>query len=315
MTTIEVEDVTKTYGDVTALDSVSLAVEAGRTVGLVGTNGAGKTTLFKLLLGLDRPDAGELRVAGVSPAEGAAVRRRVGYLPEQAGFPGSLTGREVLRFHARVRDVPGGERDRRVAETLDTVGLSTAADRRVGGYSNGMTRRLGLATAVVGRPDVLLLDEPTAGLDPQGVDAFHGVVERVADERDVTVVFSTHALAEVERLCERAVVVHGGRVRAAGTLDDLRTAADDRVTVRARPVDRAAALSVARDREAVEVVDDGDGDLVLRCPRGAAFDLVAALRDATALDGFEVREPGLEAAFREHVAGEGSDESEGGEPA
>ena len=303
MTTIRTEDVTKTYGDVTALDGVSLSVDGGGTVGLLGTNGAGKTTLFKLLVGLDRPDAGRLSVAGVSPADGVDVRRRVGFLPEQAGFPDVLTGREVLAFHARMRGVPAPERADRVAETLATVGLADAADRAVGGYSNGMNRRLGLASALVAEPAVLLLDEPTAGLDPRGVDAFHAVVERVATDTDVTVVFSTHALAEVERLCDRAVVLHEGAVRARGSVDELRRLAGDRVTVRLRlaaDADPDAAVAAAGCP-----VDARSGtELSLSCPRGDAFDAVAAAREAVDVEGFEVREPGLDAAFREAIGGE-----------
>lgn len=303
MTTITADNVTKTFGNVTALEDVSVSVDGGATVGLLGTNGAGKTTLFKLLLGLDRPDSGRLSVAGVSPDAGVAVRRRVGYLPEHAGFPSPLNGREVLDFHARMRGVGEGARSRRVDETLATVGLADAADRRVGGYSNGMNRRLGLGTALVAEPAVLLLDEPTAGLDPEGVEAFHEVVDRVAADDDITVVFSTHVLGEVEKLCDRAIVLHEGVVRAQGPIEELRRLAGDRVTVRLRLADGADPDAAVAAVDA-EVVARRDRVLTVSCPRGEAFDLLADVRDAVELDGFEVREPDLGDAFNVAIAGE-----------
>jgi Cu-processing system ATP-binding protein len=211
MNVIEIDDISKAYGDVKALNGLSLSVERGATLGVFGTNGAGKTTLFKLLAGLNRPDEGRVSVAGADPTEGTTVRERVRYLPEHAGFPPSLTGREILRFHARMRSVPREERSHHVERILHTVGLADAADRRVGGYSNGMNRRLGLGTALVGEPAVLILDEPTAGLDPDGIRAFHEVVESLAAETDVTIVFSSHALGEIQRLCDHRCVLSDER--------------------------------------------------------------------------------------------------------
>ncbi|MFC5368065.1 ABC transporter ATP-binding protein [Salinirubrum litoreum] len=219
---LEIDDVTVRYGDVTALNGVSLSVADGETLGLVGTNGAGKTTLFRLLVGHESPDAGSVQVAGHDPTAGPAVREAVGYLPEASGFRAALTGREVLRFHARLRGVPESARRERVARTLATVGLADAADRPVGDYSNGMARRLGLATALVADPDVLLLDEPTAGLDPNGVTAFDRLVGALAERTDTTVVVCSHVLSVVERLCDRVAVLEDGVVRERGSVADLR---------------------------------------------------------------------------------------------
>lgn len=301
---IDITDVTKTYGSVTALDGVSLTVPTGTTVGLLGTNGAGKTTLFRLLVGHAAPDSGDLEVAGLSAADGVAIRRRVGYLPENAGFPPTFTAREVLAFHADVRAVPADQRADRIDDVLATVGLADAADRPVGGFSNGMNRRLGLATALVARPRVLLLDEPTSGLDPIGVDAFHGVIERLASETAITIVFSTHTLAEVERVCDRVVVLDGGSVRTAGRVDDLRHGVGDAVTVQVRLAGDDPATAVAdrlRDVAAVRGVTVSDGGLTLRCGRADAYDVLTAVRREADVDGFEVREPGLEDVFRAAV--------------
>ena len=300
---IEINEVSKRFGDVQALDGVTLSIDDGETVGLLGTNGAGKTTLFRLIVGHMIPDAGEITVAGMTPADGTDVRRQVGYLPESSGFPPSLTGREVLDFHARIRTVPAAERADRVAEVLSTVGLLSAADRAVGGYSNGMRRRLGLATVLVGRPRVLLLDEPTGGLDPRGVDAFNEAVTRLNAEMDITTVFSSHRLPEVEAVCERVVMLHDGRLKADGRVDELRHDAGDTVAILAR-VAEPADLERIRDRvagtaTAMDRIDDRR--LRLSCPSDAAFDVLTSLHEAAAVESFEVRAPGLEDAFRRAV--------------
>ena len=227
MNVIETTELTKRYGDVTALDGVELSVPAGSTFGLLGTNGAGKSTLFKLLVGHLTPDAGSVRVAGRDvAAAGHELREVVGFVPEDAGFPPSLTGREVLEYHARLRGIPKAERADRVAAALGTVDLDSAADRRVDGYSNGMNRRLALASALLARPALLLLDEPTAGLDPLGVDTFHRIIERLRRETDLTVVVTTHVLAEVDRLWEEAAVLHDGELLYTGSVDELRSRGD-----------------------------------------------------------------------------------------
>ena len=302
--TIQIRDVEKSYGTVSALDGASLAVDSGETLGLVGRNGAGKTTLFKLLVGHETPDAGSVTVAGLSPEAGTKLRERVGYLPESAGFPPSLTGREVLSFHARVRAVPDEIRGRRLERLLTTVGLADAADRAVGGYSNGMNRRLGLATALVGDPDVLLLDEPTAGLDPAGVADFHAVVDALGRETGVTILVTSHVLPEIERLCDRVAVLEGGDIVAAGGVDDLRQAAATTVTVDATVSDASDVAPRLRDHAAVVDVVVRDSHLQAECERDAAFDVLGVLHDAD-VSSFEVTEPGLDAVFREEVASGG----------
>ena len=300
MSDIELRDVAKSYGTVTALDGVSLDVARGETVGLVGRNGAGKTTLFKLLVGHETPDGGTVTVAGLPASAGPTVRERVGYLPENAGFPPSFTGREVLDFHARVRGV--ADRDRRVERVLRTVGLADAADREVGGYSNGMNRRLGLATALVGDPDVLLLDEPTAGLDPAGVAAFHEVVESLSRETDVTVLVSSHVLPEIERLCDRVAVLEDGRVAVEGDVGALRRAAGDTVSIVATVADDPGEVADALAGTAGVTETTADPPRVrLTVERDAVFGVLAALDGATTVRDVEVTEPGLAAVFREAV--------------
>ncbi|WP_323676011.1 ATP-binding cassette domain-containing protein [Halorubellus sp. PRR65] len=306
---IEIENATMTFGDVTALDGVSMTVDEGAAVGLVGTNGAGKTTLFRLLVGHATPDEGRVEVAGESPTAGPALRERVGFVPEDAAFDPRLTGREVLRLHAKLRSVDAAERDRRVERVLATVGLADAADRRVDGYSNGMTQRLAVGTALVRRPDVLLLDEPTAALDPQGVDAFRAVVDRVRERTSVTLVVTSHVLDEVERLSDRVVVLDDGRVRARGSVDEVAAAGGGETTVTLRPAAVEDDETGALDPETLEDVDDAvsaerrGGQVVASCPPDLAFDVVAAARATGDLDGFEVAEAGLADAFDAIVDG------------
>lgn len=305
MNEIVIEGVTKTYGDVLSLDDVSLRIPSGSTFGLLGTNGAGKTTLFRLLVGHESPDAGTLEVAGRSPEEGASIRQRVGYLPENAGFPPSFTGREVLSFHADVRGVPPTAKVDRIADALDTVGLSDAAERRTGGYSNGMNRRLCLATVLVAEPSVLLLDEPFSGLDPMGVDALNGAIDRLSAETSMTIVLTSHTLIEAERICDRIAILDDGRIQLSGMTDDLRQAAGDTVRVQFRTAGGEGLSRTAdqlRDAPIVRSVTRIDDDrLRVRCARNDAFDVIAITHDAIAVDGFEVHEPNLDDVFRASV--------------
>ncbi|WP_247729950.1 ABC transporter ATP-binding protein [Halovivax limisalsi] len=302
---ITITDVRKRYGDVVALDGPSMTIPSGSTFGVLGTNGAGKTTLFELLVGYDRPEAGRIAVGGLDVEDaGHRVRERVAFLPEHAGFPAGLTGREVLEVQAQIRGID--DRKRRIRGALDTVGLTGAADRSVAGYSNGMGRRLGLAAALLADPPVLVLDEPTAGLDPRGVATFHEIVERIDRETDATVVLSSHVLSEVERLCDHVAILEDGQLRASGSVESLRTAGGHDVTVVLAP--SGGPGSDARTELLAAVQDWGDvattdGTIEVECDRETAFERLSTL-EYDQLDRFEVREPGLEAAFREALAGE-----------
>jgi Cu-processing system ATP-binding protein len=216
--TVEIRKVVKRFGKVEAVRDVSFSLPEGETVALVGHNGAGKTTLMKLMLGLIRPTAGGITVLGDDPAAGQfEARRRLGYLPENVSFNAALTGSETLAFYARLKREPG----KSVAPLLDRVGLSQAANRRVGTYSKGMRQRLGLAQALLGEPRVLLLDEPTTGLDPALRQSFYEIVEELRG-RGATVLLSSHALTELEERAGRVVIMNRGSKVADGTLDELR---------------------------------------------------------------------------------------------
>jgi ABC-2 type transport system ATP-binding protein len=219
---IEVARITRRFGAVTAVREVSFAVPRGAIFGLLGSNGAGKTTLIKILTTLLPPTAGDARVAGLSVlAEPGAVRQRIGYVPQLVSADGSLTGRENLMFSARLYDVAAAERKPRVADALRFMGLEEAADRRVKTYSGGMIRRLELAQAMLHRPEVLFLDEPTIGLDPL---ARHAVWERLRMLRHdygMTVLLTTHDMEEAETLCDELAILHVGTLAVVGRPADL----------------------------------------------------------------------------------------------
>ena len=216
--TAHIGNVTKRYGRITAVTDVSFELGEGEMVALIGHNGAGKTTLMKLMLGLIRPTGGSIAVLGDNPAIGQFVgRRHLGYLPENVSFDAALTGRETQSFYARLKREPVAK----ALGLLDAVGLGAAADRRVATYSKGMRQRLGLAQALIGRPRVLLLDEPTTGLDPELRQTFYEVISRLSAE-GTTVLLSSHALTELEERAGRVIIMNRGIKVADGSIDELR---------------------------------------------------------------------------------------------
>jgi ABC-2 type transport system ATP-binding protein len=218
---IKCQGLTKRYGAVLALDGLNLEVPRHVVFGFLGPNGAGKTTTMKILAGLISATAGEAHLAGsLVSMRDPASRRRVGYLPEEPSFYNWMSAREYLEFVGGLLALPMPERRLRAAELLELVDLKDASKRRVGGFSRGMRQRLGIAQALVGRPDVLLLDEPSSALDPLGRREVLALVERLAGE--TTVFMSTHILADVERVCQQVAVIAHGRLVAQADQEELR---------------------------------------------------------------------------------------------
>ncbi|MGY1686628.1 ABC transporter ATP-binding protein [Geodermatophilus sp. SYSU D00867] len=250
----------KRYGRRTAVDGVSFAVGRGEVLGLLGPNGAGKTSVIKMLLGLVRPDAGEVLLLG-RPARDPRARARVGYLPELFRYQPWLSAAEVLALHVRLSGaaVPAAEQ----RDVLALVGLADRAGDRVGGFSKGMQQRLGLAVALVARPELVVLDEPTSALDPLGRVDVRDVVLSLR-ERGVAVLLNSHLIGEVERVCDRVVILDRGRVAAAGTLAELLGQREVRLRldgVDARAEARLAAtgrLTRSGDRFTVTLPEDAD---------------------------------------------------------
>jgi ABC-2 type transport system ATP-binding protein len=256
---------TKRYGDLVAVDGLDLEVQAGEIFGLLGQNGAGKTTTILMLLGLTEPTEGKARVVGLDPARSPLdVKRRVGYMPDSVGFYTDLTGRENLRYTARLNRIPDALAGTTIEEVLDQVGLTSRADDLVETYSRGMLQRLGIADALVKDPDILILDEPTTAIDPLGVVEILDLLRRLVRERGMAILLSSHLLNQVQSVCDRIGIFAAGRLIGQGTLaelaewmgetrahievafDDADDAAPERVAAVLRGIDGVAAATPGR---------------------------------------------------------------------
>ena len=241
---ISTRELTRYFDDVAAVDRLTLDVAAGEIFGFLGHNGAGKTTTVRLLNGVLAPTAGEARVLGLSPAEdGPALRRRSGVLTETPSLDERLSASDNLTIYADLYGLPKADVPGRVAELLEFFELAGRADEKVFGYSKGMKQRLALARALLHRPDVLFLDEPTAGLDPAATRRVHTLIKRLSRREGRTVLLCTHNLAEAQQLCDRVGVMENGRLLASGTPGEL-----------ARQLSASLSLELETDAEGVDAV-------------------------------------------------------------
>lgn len=294
---IDVRGAVKDYGAVRAVDRVDLEIRPGELFGLIGHNGAGKSTLFKLMLGLETPSAGTLRIDGeaVSGPGFRAVRRRLGYLPENVVLYDNLTGLETLQFFARLKAAPAGE----CAAILERVGLTHAARRRVREYSKGMRQRLGFAQALLGRPRILFLDEPTVGLDPEAIRHLYAILRELRDQ-GVTVVLTSHILAEIQERVDRLAIMTAGRIRALGTVQALREQMDLPVRIEARLAGAGALEAVRAVLAALPVgaLEDRGERVAVQCPRELKMPVLEALAGlGDRLVDLDLHEPSLEDVF------------------
>jgi ABC-2 type transport system ATP-binding protein len=288
MAAVEIRDLHKRFGSVNAVNGLSFDVEPGRVTGFLGPNGAGKSTTLRALLGLIRPTAGTATFGGRRYDELDHPSRQVGAVLEDASFHPGRSARNHLRVLAVTGEHPAG----RVDEVLEAVGLSDAADRRVKGYSMGMRQRLAIAAALLGDPEVLILDEPTNGLDPPGITWMRGLLrEQAANGRAVLI--SSHLLAEVAQSVDDVVIIANGELRARGTLEQVLGGDDGPATeVRTPDADR---LASALEQRGHRVEPDGDSLLVL----GATPEQVGAIagEERVTVLGLAPRARSLEAAF------------------
>jgi ABC-2 type transport system ATP-binding protein len=228
--TLEAHALTKAYRALVAVEELSFTAEAGEVIGLLGPNGAGKTTAIRVLTTILAPTSGSFTVAGIPHTRPAEIRRRVGVLPESAGYPEQQTGIEFLRYHARLYGHSRASADATAAVLLRDVGLADRQSSPISTYSRGMRQRLGIARALVNDPTVVFLDEPTLGLDPAGQEQIMRVIEGMARERAATVVLSTHLLAEVEAVCSRVLILNRGHLVADGTVAEVTQRAGGRLS-------------------------------------------------------------------------------------
>jgi len=271
----------KRYGDLVAVDNLDLDVRAGEIFGLLGQNGAGKTTTILMLLGLAEPTAGVARVVGFDPTRSPLeVKRRVGYLPDNVGFYDGMTGRENLRYTARLNGIRGREAEARVGDALEQVGMTGRADDKVDTYSRGMLQRLGIADALLKDPAVLILDEPTTAIDPIGVVEILDLLRGLVRDRGLAVLLSSHLLAQVQSVCDRVGIFAAGKLIGVGTVPELAAQFGEeavRIEVGFEGIDARAYESTAKVLRAIEGVAE------VRTPEraGEPFTVLALPRDAT----------------------------------
>ena len=306
MTAIELRGVRKEFPGVTAVRDLDLTVETGEVYGFLGPNGAGKSTTIDVVLDLVRPTAGTVRVLGRDPAtESVTIRRQTGVLPDGFSVYDRLSGRRHVQFAADSKAV-----DADVDAVLERVGLADAADRAAGDYSKGMRQRLALAMALVGEPDLLILDEPSAGLDPAGVVRMREIVTAEA-ERGATVFFSSHVLGQVEAVCDRVGILRAGELVAEDSIEGLRETVGEEATLEVT-VDAVtdAVQTAVREVEGVSHVNAADATLTVSCVPAQKTAVIDAVEAAGArVEDFHTREASLEDLFLAYTEGEtpGSD--------
>jgi len=301
-----VEGLSRRFGDLTAVDGVCLRIEPGQTYGLLGPNGAGKTTTISMIAGLLPADAGTVRVLGrpAGPRE-VAVKRHIGLVPQDLAIYPELTARENLAFFGRLQGMRGRQLSGRIGEILEMISLSDRADDATKDFSGGMKRRLNIAVGLIHRPALLVLDEPTVGVDPQSRNAILESVEALSGE-GMAVLYTTHYMEEAERLCDRIGIIDSGRIRAEGTRDELVTLTGGVDTVRltgAGPVEEAA--EALRRLPAVDRVGVEGRCLTLTvhdAPAAVAGIVTTAASAGLALAEVEIVRPDLESVFL-HLTG------------
>jgi len=292
---ISFDHFTKRYGALTAIHDLNFKVNAGEVVALLGPNGSGKTTSLKAAAGLVAPSAGNVTVCARQAASTEA-RQQIAYLPQKVAFPASLTGREVVTFYQRLRNV-----DRENATTaLRFASLNGASDRKVGGYSGGMVQRLGLAVTMLANASVMLLDEPTAALDPDGLSAFYELVElrrRVGQ----AVMFTSHQLGDVEKLADRFGILVGGRLAAVMTRRELTDRLAARGVLRLR-MNGSSAVALSTIRDLVPNTRLAGDEIIVPCPASLRPTVIEAVRElGLPIHGLTTEESSLDALYRELV--------------
>ncbi|MFB6180852.1 MAG: ABC transporter ATP-binding protein [Candidatus Nanohalobium sp.] len=234
---LELDGVEKSYGSLKVLKGINLDIQEGEIFGLLGPNGAGKTTMFQTVIGLLKPDNGEILVEGEAHDRSKAVKRKIGYLPSDISFYEGMTGRQNLKFFSELAD-----KDPDIDHLLETVSLEEHGDRKVGDYSTGMKKRLGIAQSLIKDPEIAIYDEPTTGLDPEGKKEFRKHVEKINKKKNITVVISSHITGEIAPLCSRFGILYNGKIQACGTKKELaqQTGTDQKTVIQVEKPGKAA---------------------------------------------------------------------------
>jgi ABC-2 type transport system ATP-binding protein len=308
---IELVDLTKKYGSFTAVDKLCLTVGKGEIFGLLGPNGAGKSTTILMMLGLTDPTSGIVNVCGLNPTQNAiAVKRKVGYLPEDVGFYDDLTGLENLSYTARLNGMTRSNATKIAREILKKVGLTEAMDKKAGKYSRGMRQRLGLADVLVKSPEVIILDEPTLGIDPNGVREFLNLIVSLSREEGITVLFSSHHLHQVQQVCDRVGLFVKGKLLAQGNIQSLsqKLFTSSPFVIEAglsKQTNNLASMSnLLRQIKGVTAVKEKDGLFEVECSSDLTSDIAKAIVNAGAgLTYLNKKEYGLDDIYYRYFEG------------
>ncbi len=308
MNAVEIQGVSQRYGSMTVLHDLNLTLAEGEVLGLFGHNGAGKTTSMKLILGLLAPSEGQVKVLGRAPND-PQVRRQLGYLPENVTFYPQLSGRETLRHFARLK----GAALSQVDELLEQVGLAHAADRRVKTYSKGMRQRLGLAQALLGEPKLLLLDEPTVGLDPIATQDLYLLIDRLR-QRGTSIILCSHVLPGVEAHINRAAILAKGRLQAAGSLAHLRAEAGLPVRIRASGISERDSWLQRWAAAGLSARGLSESSLEVVAVNGHKLVLLRQLLGEGEPEDIEIHQPSLEDLYRYYMERAGDVRAQEGRP-
>lgn len=306
---IELKGLTKTYGEHVAVNRLDLTIGRGEVFGLLGPNGAGKTTTILMLLGLTEPSGGSARVLGLDPTRSPLqIKRRVGYMPDDIGFYDDRTAVDNLVYTARLNRIPPAEAVRRARELLDRVGLADAADKRVGAFSRGMRQRLGLADVLIKRPEIIILDEPTLGIDPEGVRELLELITRLSREDRITVLLSSHHLHQVQQVCDRVGLFVRGRLIACGDIETLSRTLDEdgTVTVELELEDWPDGLEekLSELEGVLSVNRGGDGKAAVVCQSDLTADIAKTAVDSGGrLTAINRRKYGLDDIYHRYFEG------------
>jgi len=297
---VETTDLTKMYGGFTAVNRLNLRIEEGEMFGFLGANGAGKTTTLLMLLGLTEPTSGTVRVCGKDPArDPLEVKRQVGYLPERVGFYEELTARQNLRFSAELNRMPRSQSETRIEDILGTVGLGKVMDHPVSTFSRGMKQRLGIAEIWLKEPRLAFLDEPTTGIDPNGIDDILKLISGMG-KRGITVIFCSHVLPQVQRLCSRVGIMAKGNLVADGPIELLGRADSGMYRMEAEVDDpKPAVIAAVRNVKGVKQVEVVEKTLVVTAESDLRGQVSRVIIDSGALLlGMKIEEYNLEKIYK-----------------
>jgi len=294
---MELEEVQKSYGSHEVLKGINLEVEEGEIYGILGPNGAGKTTLFQTIMGLLKPDGGSIKIDGRDHDQGKEIKREIGYLPSDISFYDDMTARENLEYFSELAD-----KNSDIGELLELVDLVEEADRKVGKFSTGMKKRLGIAQSLIKDPKIAIYDEPTTGLDPEGKNKFRRHVKKINREENMTVIISSHITGEISDLCDRFGILTGGIIEASGTKEELGKEAGTGLHIEVEAGNPEAAVKVLGEMDADYSREDNVFSVKSDTDRSEVLEKL--VENDSDIKSFNMKESTLESTYLELTGGE-----------